>query len=316
MKTRSKNSAKGFTLIELLVAMAITTVIITILVSVTAMSLDVWNRSRSEIRAARQGKAMIDTMARDFESLVVRKGNAFEWLYANSNPTSEGPKGNQSPNAIDLIFFSAATDRYDGKIGVAGVDLGGDVSTIGYQLVYKDPIDSSTTDDFKTFVLYRKLVDPKETFDDILGQATLDGKVDFISGGTDSVSAEENFICENVYQFTITFHLRITDSTTPPATIRTVRVPIGQGANSAENLVIAGDGITNIARTGITTISNTTKEEIKSAQLSAAEISLTVLTDFGLQQLRKRTFENDTAKAEFIAQNSYQYSKLVQVPGS
>ena len=159
-------------------------------------------------------------------------------------------------------------------------------------------------------------MDPKETFDDILGQATLDGKVDFISGGTDSVSAEENFICENVYQFTITFHLRITDSTTPPATIRTVRVPIGQGANSAENLVIAGDGITNIARTGITTISNTTKEEIKSAQLSAAEISLTVLTNFGLQQLRKRTFENDTAKAEFIAQNSYQYSKLVQVPGS
>jgi prepilin-type N-terminal cleavage/methylation domain-containing protein len=309
MKTPSKNSAKGFTLIELLVAMAITTVIITILVSVTAMSLDVWNRSRSEIRAARQGKAMIDTMARDFESLVVRKDNAFEWLYANSNPSAEGPKGNQSPNAIDLIFFSAATDRYDGKIGVADVDLGGDVSTIGYQLVYKDPIDSSITDDFKTFVLYRKLVDPKETFDDILGQASIGTKVT-------NISAVENFICENIYQFTVTFHLRITDSTTTPTTIRTVRVPIGQGANSAESLVIAGDGITNIARTGITTISNTTKEEIKSAQLSAVEISLTVLTNFGLQQLRKRTFENDTAKAEFIAQNSYQYSKLVQVPGS
>ncbi|MDE0837167.1 MAG: prepilin-type N-terminal cleavage/methylation domain-containing protein [Akkermansiaceae bacterium] len=311
MKTRSKNSAKGFTLIELLVSMAITTVIITILVSVTAMSLDVWNRSRSEIRAARQGKAMIDTMARDFESLVVRKDNAFEWLYAISKPTAEGPKGNQSPNAIDLIFFSAATDRYDGKIGVADVDLGGDVSTIGYQLVYKDPIDSSTTDDFKTFVLYRKLVDPKETFDDILGQATLDGKVDFISNGTDSVSAEENFICENVYQFTITFHLRITDSSTTPATIKTVRVPVGQGSNSTKKFSITGGGI--ISESAVT---GATIPEIKSAQLSAVEISLTVLTDFGLQQLRKRTFENDTAKAEYIAQNSYQYSKLVQVPGS
>lgn len=310
MTTRSKNSANGFTLIELLVAMAITTIIITILVSITSLSLDTWNRSRSEIRAARQGKAMVDTMARDFESLVTRKGNTFEWLYAESNPSSDGPKGNGSPNAIDLIFFSAATDRYNGQIGVANVDLGGDVSTVGYQLVYKDPIDSSATDGYKTFVLYRKLVDPKETFDKILGQATIKGKVDFGTSGTTVVSAKENFICENVYQFTVTYHLRITDSTTTPPTVKIVRVPVGQGSNSTKKFSVTGAGIiSESAVTGATT------DQIKSSQLTAAEISLTVLTDFGLQQLRKRTFTAEE-KAKFISQNSYEYSKLVQVPGS
>lgn len=310
MKARPNKSTSGFTLIELLVAMAITTIIITILVSVTAMSLDTWNRSRSEVRAARQGKAMVDTMARDLESLVTRKGNNFEWLYAKSNPSSDGPKGNSSPNAIDLIFFSAATDRYNGQIGKPE-DLGGDVSTIGYQLVYKDPIDSSATDDFKTFVLYRKLVDPKETFEKNLGQTTLDGKVDFGSSGTTAVSAKENFICENVYQFTITLHLNYTEGTTA----KTARVSIGQGANSAKNLSIKGTGITDNSGAEITGIAGITGAQIKSSQLTAVEVSLTVLTDFGLQQLRRRSFTPD-AKATFISQNSYEYSKVVQVPGS
>lgn len=319
MKTRSNHSHNGFTLIELLVSMAITTVIITVLVSITALSLDTWNRSRSEVRAARQGKAMVDSMARDFESLVVRKGNTFEWLYAVSNLSADGPNGNSSPNAIDLIFFSASTDRYDGKIGDPEFDKGGDVSTIGYQLLYQDPIDPEQNytgvseeqkNSLRTFVLYRKLVDPKETFQTNLGQGTLEGKMNFVPGVVDSVSAQENFICENVYQFTATFHLRITDSTATPS-IKIVRVPVGQGANSTKKLSITGSGIvTDAAVTGATL------EQIKSSQLTAVEISLTVLTDFGLQQLGKRTFGSETAKTEFIAQNSYEYSKLVQVPGS
>jgi prepilin-type N-terminal cleavage/methylation domain-containing protein len=310
MKTRSKNAAKGFTLIELLVAMAITTIIISILVSVTALSLDAWNRSRSEVRAARQGKAMIDSMARDFESLVVRKGNTFEWLYAKSNPPTEGPNGSVSPNAIDLIFFTAATDRYDGNIGTAK-DLGGDVSTVGYQLIYQDPINPTSSDEeYNTFVLYRKLVDPKETFENNLGQATLEGKVDFGTSGTSTVSAKENFICENVYEFTATFHIRVTDSSVTPATVKSVRIPVGPAANSVAKFSVTGAG--NIVTSSV---NDATVDEIKSAQLSAVEISLTVLTDFGLKQLQKRTLTADE-KAEFIAKNSYQYSKLVPVPGS
>lgn len=324
MKTRSKKTANGFTLIELLVAMAITTIIISILVSVTALSLDAWNRSRSEVRAARQGKSMIDSMARDFESLVIRKGNSFEWLYAKSTPTTSGPNGNVSPNAIDLIFFTAATDRYDGHAGQPDIDpatskpydQGGDVSTVGYQLVYKDPISASGTEDFKTFVLYRKLVDPDETFGvgaaaGTLGQPNLQTAFTSVIG-SNPIQQEINFVCENVYEFTVTFHVRVTTTSGTPSTttIRTVRIPVSPATNSVPKFSVTGTG--NIVASSV---NGATADEIKSAQLSAVEISLTVLTDFGLKQLQKRTLMT-AEKAEFIAKNSYQYSKLVQVPGS
>jgi prepilin-type N-terminal cleavage/methylation domain-containing protein len=307
MKTPSNHSKRGFSLIELLVAMAITTIIVTVLVSVTAMALDTWNRSRAEIRAARQAKSMIDSMARDFESFVSRKGNTFEWLYAKSTPPSEGPNGSLSPNAIDLVFFSAATDRYNGKIGTA-TDLGGDVSTVGYKLTYKDPIAGAVNDEFKTFVLYRKLVDPKETFDKILGQAIIKTPFDAASGT--AIDKEENFICENVYQFTVTFHV----STTTTTGLKSVTVPVGKGANSTEEFRITGSGIqTTYDPDGAKEPDNA---QLKAGRLSAAEISITVLSDFGMQQMRRRSDLTGAKLAEFIAKNSYQYSKVVQLPGS
>ena len=307
MKTPSNHSPRGFSLIELLVAMAITTIIVTVLVSVTAMALDTWNRSRAEIRAARQAKSMIDSMARDFESFVSRKGNTFEWLYAKSVPPDKGPNGSLSPNAIDLVFFSAATDRYNGKIGTA-TDLGGDVSTVGYKLTYKDPIAGAVNDEFKTFVLYRKLVDPKETFEKILGQAIIKTPFDAASGT--AIDKEENFICENVYQFTVTFHV----STTTTTGLKSVTVPVGKGANSTEEFRITGSGIqTTYDPDGAKEPDNA---QLKAGRLSAAEISITVLSDFGMQQMRRRSDLTGTKLAEFIAKNSYQYSKVVQMPGS
>ena len=324
MKIHQKNTSRGFTLIELLVAMAITTIIVTILVSVTALSLDTWNRSRSEVRASRQGEAMIDSMARDFESLVVRKGNNFEWLSADSDPSSEGPNGNSSPNSVDLVFFSAATDRYDGQVGVDGVDLGGDVSTIAYQLRYKDPIDGDEDDDFKTFVLYRKIVNPDTTFGNAALAGTL-GKTDLQAAFSTAISGsavddEVNFICENIYQFTVTFHVdvTITDTSATPATSETVSVavPVGQQSGDQTSLFsITGSGIVTDYKPANSDIGD---DQLKSGRVTAVEISLTVLSDFGLKQMRNRSFSDTDPDEfdEFIAKNSYQFSKLIPVPGS
>lgn len=313
MKNPSNKAGKGFTLIELLVAMAITTIIITILVSITSLSLDTWNRSRSEIRASRQGKSMIDSMSRDLESLVVRKGNNFEWFYAKSNPSNEGPNGTSSPNAADLVFFSAATDRYNGDIGVSGKDLGGDVSTISYQLAYKDPIAGSSDDDFKTFVLYRKLINPDVTFNKTLGTAftpTGDALLTAARNEGGAVDEKSNFICENVYQFSLTFHVEVTRA---DGTLATVPVPLGKGNKTTELFKIAGSGLHMDA--GMTGGAGITNDMLKAGRLTSIEISLTVLTDFGIAQMRKRTFQNND-KDDFIAENSYQFSKLVPVPGS
>jgi len=325
MKNPSAKPGKGFTLIELLVAMAITTIIITILVSITGLSLDTWNRSRSEIRAARQGKAMIDSMSRDFESMVVRKGNNFEWLYAAFSPTASGPKdnSNKSPNAADLVFFSAATDRYNGNIGVASRDKGGDVSTIAYRLAYKDPIDSGATPNpkFETFVLYRKIINPDVTFTDTLGipftvagkdlLTKAEGAAPDISVSGPGIDDSNNFICENVYQFTLTFHVEATGTS---GTLVSVPVPLGDGTGGTTSILkIAGSGLhmdSGIVGSGVT------NPQLKAGRVTSIGVSLTVLTDFGLSQMRKRDLSNAAAKAEFIAKNSYQFSKLIPVPGS
>ena len=110
MKTfRSHPRRCGFTLVELLIAMLITTIIASVLISVTAVAIDSWNRSRAELRAARQAKFMVDTIAKDFESLVTRRGNKFEWLSAKTDTTLPGPDRQKSSNASKLIFFTAAT---------------------------------------------------------------------------------------------------------------------------------------------------------------------------------------------------------------
>jgi len=204
MKTHAIfHKRKGFTLMELMVAMAITVIIVTVLVSITSIAIDTWNRSRSELRAARQAKSMVDSMARDFEALVSRPGNEYEWLTidtANTVSTDKSPL--PSTNASDLIFFTAATDRYKGNIGGTG-DLGGDVSCVGYQLFWKDPIDQAGTA-YKTFVLNRLLVDPKPAFDSLLGKTNLAQAFSNFSGDLEKT---ENFVCENVFQFTIMFHV-------------------------------------------------------------------------------------------------------------
>jgi prepilin-type N-terminal cleavage/methylation domain-containing protein len=300
MKPNSRKHSNGFTLIELLLSMVITTIIISILVTVTVVSLDIWNRSRAELRASNQGKAMIEAMSADFESMVVRCGNDFQWIFAEFSPPADGPNSNLSPNALNLIFFSAATDRYNGQIG-EGADLGGDISNIGYQLTYKDPISDEDVDNYKTFVLYRKIIDPKPTFENTLGRVDLKTAFEtYTANPANAVDSMENFVCENVYQFTVKFHVDILKNNQT--------FSVGVSLEDNQQFILTGDTITSPAVTGRATI-----EEIAAGRLTAVEVSLTVLTDGAIKQLRGRNF-NDDQLSDFIAENSYQYSKIISVP--
>jgi prepilin-type N-terminal cleavage/methylation domain-containing protein len=290
MKNLTQNRA-GFTLIELLVAMVITTIIVTVLVYITSIAVDTWNRSRSELRAARQAKAMVDSMVNDFESLVVRGGNDFEWLHARTEPPQN------SSNAATLIFFSAATDRYDGKIGTPQDD-GGDVSCVGYKLDWRDPIASGAGGSFQTFVLNRLLVDPKQAFDQLLGKQDLNSA--FTSFATE-LTNPENFVCENVFQFTITFNLEVPSTSTPPGPPELEQVVI-QPSGGVQRFRILGTGIT-------TDPANAT---LQGAKLKSVGISITVLSDSGVDLLRKSPAQANSPA--WLAKNSYEYSKLVQLP--
>ncbi len=307
MKTQFNVPKKrGFTLMELMVAMAITTIIVTVLVSITSIALDTWNRSRAELRASRQAKSMVDSMARDFEALVTRRGNTSEWLSAVSAQTPPGDRL-VSTSASKLIFFTAATDRYNGELGNVPTNLGGDVSCVAYELGYKDPIDG-VSGDFETFILNRKLVDPKETFDKLLGKDNLETAFGSVTG---SLNDPINFVCENIFQFTITFHVQVTQTVGAVTTVINVPITVGQSSSGqiTKEFRINGNGVVaDIAGGSIVA------DQLKAGRVTAVEVSLTVITDFGIDQLRTRNFSGNQ-QAEFLAKNSYQYTKVVQLPG-
>jgi hypothetical protein len=52
---------------------------------------------------------------------------------------------------------------------------------------------------------------------------------------------------------------------------------------------------------------------LKAGRVTAVGISLSVLTDSGVDLLRKSPAREDDAA--WLADNSYQYSKLIQLPG-
>jgi len=306
MKAQTKITRKrGFTLMELMVAMAITTIIVTVLVSITSIALDTWNRSRSELRAARQAKSVIDTIARDFESMVIRRGSANEWLSAIAETQTIGKKL-ESTNASKLIFFTAATDRYNGEIGVPNKDRGGDVSCVAYELQYKDPLTAGGNGKYETFVMSRLLVNPDETFAALLGKPDL--TVAFASFAN-KVSNPENFVCENVFQFSVTFNVQVGQVTGNTTTLVNVPVTVGStsGGNITKKFRLLGSGIETDPVSGVT------PAQLAAGRIISMQISISVISDVGIDQLRTRAFSG-TQQAEFLAKNSYQYSKLVQLP--
>lgn len=304
-----------------MVAMGIAIIIMAMLVGITNVAMGAWQRSRAEVRASRQAKAMLDAMAKDFECFVIRSGNINEWLYARTEQTLPGTARDRSTNAAELIFFSAATDRYRGGAGTVA-DLGGDVCTVSYKLAYQDPLEGLDNAN-STFVFYRQLVDPRPTFDTLLGKPDL--KMAFtatpgnslfetrVTAGGPNAGAKYDFVCENVYQYSITFRVDVTTVAGAVTTVRPVRVTLGQNA-TANTFRVYGDRLDTDAAVagGQMTATNA---EIRTGKLTGAEISITVLSDFGLNQLKTRNFANPAAKAKFLAEHSYEFSKSVDLPG-
>lgn len=316
MKThRQPAKRSGFTLMELMVAMAITTIIVTVLVSITSIALETWNRSRSELRASRQAKGMTDILARDFEGLVLRRNGLNEWLSARSADL-QGSKSLKSANAAELDFLTAATDRYDGNIGIPTKDLGGDVSSVGYRLAYKDPLESGKAGS-DTFVLYRKLANPDETFNKIIGpdiQTAFDSVYK-----TADITKSENFVCENILQFSVTFNVEVQDKTSTPP--KTYIVPVivdasSSSANQVKELSITGSGVVITSQASSFSVGSKSFSlaEVQAGRVVSVQVALTVVSDFGIDQINKREFKSPEAKEKFLAQNSYQYTKLVQLP--
>lgn len=302
-KTFSSSSAtKGFTLAELLVAMTVTIVLVTLTVVITGSAIDAWKDARTEIRAAGQAKLMLNALGRDLESMITRRGSEAEWLYASAEDRQIGPKNETSPNAARAYFFTAAADRYDGNAGDSNRDLGGDISAVGYELDYVDPVFGDRAEQYSTFVLYRKLLDPSETFNSkLIGTETLE--VDFrAQAGQNEL---RHFICENVYEFTMIFAIEYRDG---DGKTKTVKVPVLSNPgprNTVKEFVISGGGLEP---------NKNRNSEYRGGRIRSVELSITVLSEEGIRLLRKIQFRDEEARKEFIEKNGFRYTRSVAIP--
>lgn len=287
-------------MVELLVSMTITVLIITMIVSITSIALTAWRDGRNEVRASRQAKALLDVVAKDLESMVIRSGNSYEWFRANSEEV-DGDEV-ESPNAAQVIYFTAATDRYDGNL--EDEDSKGDVSAVVYNLDYKDPIGDSDGDErFNTFAFYRQLINPDLAFEDLLAQEDLE---DAYSGTSydDEAKDSQHFICENIYELSVIFLVEYEKD----GVTKQVRIPV-MGTSPGEAVdafSIKGNGI-------YVDDSDTADKDYANGRLISVDISISVLSDTGLGTL-KAAGNNLAEPEEFLLANSYRYSRTVLLP--
>lgn len=290
-----KHQRKGFTLIELLTAVAITVIIIGVLIGMTRVSMDSFKESSDKAKASRLAKESIEIMARDLEGLVIRSGNDYEWFRAEIDSTEiDGPNGAELKNPLDLVFFTAATDRYDGKIGDPVDDKGGDISAVHYRLVYEEQL----TGGFPVYSLYRELINPDDAFDDYLAQSSLPS--------SNNVIQNDNFLAQNVYNMTMTLIFEYQES----GTTRQKRVPIMDSGSDYDEISILGNSIDTSPA-----LQNDNNDDISgSARLSGVELGMLVINESGMNTLRNKNFPSPEDFNAFLKKNSHYFTKSVVLP--
>ncbi len=291
-----KITQKGFTLIELLVSMTITLIIVGLLMGMTKMAVSAWQRTNAKTRSAKLAQEVFDTIGKDLEGMVVRSGNSFEWFnITQSTTTGSDEKGPTSAkemvNPLDITFFSAVTDRYNGLIGTAD-DLGGDISTVRYRLIHQDLIGGSV--DKPVFALYRERIDPKEAFNEMLAKNSLNG-----IRPSSGIVAEGNFLAENIFDFTLSFNFEYT-----LANVKQYKRVVIRNTGATPGLSIKGNSISvDGAAIGLPTGAS-------SARLAGVDVSILILSDGGMNGL-KNTNMSLTA---YLKEHGSLYSKSVIVP--
>ncbi|MEG0836892.1 MAG: prepilin-type N-terminal cleavage/methylation domain-containing protein [Akkermansia sp.] len=335
MKTIHNLSKRGFTLIELMAAMAITSILILVIVALTSKGVDMWRMVIQDVRTSAMDRVAMDTMTKDFESMQIRSGNGFEWLNVQRDPDFEnnslvmGPKGAKFANASRLIFFTVATDRnpairsdeaksYREDMN-ANKKTSGDVSCVAYKLAYRDQILNQEAGEdnvgFPVYSLYRNLVPPHRTFEDLLGKTDLyQAYKRFESDETRPL----NFLVENIVEMTLVFEVEYQDKITKdgenPLAWRELRpVPIiatGMARRGTyRELRIYGNHIDAMMQ-------GSRNSDMMYGSVVGLNIALTVVTDEGMiivDQVRKG--ERPMPKAEtFFSKYTRSFSQRVEIP--
>lgn len=324
MKPGKRIYRRGFTLIELMTAMAITGMLVVVIMQLTNQSIDLWRAVSEDVSTSSRSRAALQTLSRDFESFQMRGyDNKYQWLFAKADESMDNvPKGLQIPRSAQCVFFACAPDRNPSVSSSTSLrknyrearahnrDTQGDVNAIGYRLMFRDQIlnmpgvDGNDKGVYPLFSLYRQVVPPRQTFEQLLGKDNLESA--YVRFEQDD---EKNFLCENILELNITFTIRYAASKADAEEGRVdydvVSVPIVASHRRTNKVAVYGDRIV----AGSTTYEN--------ARIESAMISITVLTEEGaamVEQIRQGRRRAPRKIADFFAKYTRSYSRLVSLP--
>ena len=188
MKLSKRTFFRGFTLIELMTAMAITGMLVVVIMQLTNQSIDLWRAVSEDVSTSSRSRVALQTIRRDFESFQMRGyDNKYQWLFAKADSSMDNvPKGLQVPRSAQCVFFACAPDRNPSVSSSTSLrknyrearahnrETQGDVSAIGYRLMFRDQIlnlpgtDGESKGVYPLFSLYRQVVQPRSTFEQLL----------------------------------------------------------------------------------------------------------------------------------------------------
>ncbi len=312
-KRMQRHSQKGFTLIELLISMTITLVIVGLLMGMTKMAVGAWQTTHAKSRSSRLAQEVFDTIGKDLEGIVIRTGNKYEWLLiqeSNNSGVDNGVASKEMVNPLEISFFSAVTDRYNGQINHPTEDRGGDISMIRYRLIQKDLIGAAK--EKPVFALYRQRIEPKEAFDDFLAKESIDEDSNEINGyDTDQIVEDKNYLAENIYDFTLSFIFEYTLNNK-----KGYKRVVVQTNGDVKGLRIKGNVIEIKDGASWKPLNEEIPTGASQARLSGADISILVLSDSAMNKLandKTPSFSEDEL-AKFLLKNGHHYSKSVILP--
>ncbi len=326
MKLGKNSYRRGFTLIELMTAMAITGMLVVVIMQLTNQSIDLWRAVSEDVSTSTRSRVALQTISRDFESFQMRGyDNKYQWLFAKADQNMDNvPKGLNIPRSAQCVFFACAPDRNPSVSSSPSLrknyrearahnrDTQGDVNAIGYRLMYRDQIlnmpaaEGNDKGVYPLFSLYRHVVSPRETFEQLLGKDNLESAYVRFEADDDQ---NENFLCENILELNITFTIRYANSQADAERGRVdydvVTVPIVASNRRTNKVAVYGDRI----EAGGATYQN--------ARIVSAMLSITVLTEEGVamvEQIRQGRRRAPRKIADFFAKYTRSYSRMVTVP--
>ena len=324
MKLGKRNFLRGFTLIELMTAMAITGMLVLVIMQLTNQSIDLWRAVSEDVSTSSRSRSALQILSHDFESFQMRGyDNKYQWLFAKADQSMGNvPKGLKIPRSAQCVFFTCAPDRNPSVSSSPSLrsnyrearahnrDTQGDVNAVGYRLMFRDQIlnvpgaDGPDEGVYPLFSLYRQVVQPRPTFENLLGKESLEAAYSRFEQDD-----EKNFLCENILELNISFQIRYSNSEADVEAGRVdykvVNVPIVSSNNSTNKVAVYGDRI------------EAGGSKYENARIDSAMLSITVLTEEGVamvEQIRQGRRRAPKKMADFFAKYTRSYSRMVALP--